>query len=204
MDLIVVTHGAIDCPADLCVGQSDRALSASGFTAIQRLAASWDMPSPRFLFSSDLRRAKQSAQVFAAHLATEPLFDPRLREIDMGEWQDRQWDQIARADRQRYRYWLDNPIIQAAPAGESFTDLLRRTGTWLASLLTSTEDRDTVVAVVHASTLRALLCHSLGLSPARSRHIAADPAHASRIRYRDGQFEVSYLNASRFQDDQHG
>lgn len=201
MDLIVVTHGATDNPADLCIGQSDLALSSTGFTDIQKLATSWAGASPRFLFSSDLRRAKQSAQVFASHLAIEPLFDPRLRELDLGDWQGQNWEQVTRDDRQRYRQWLENPIIQAAPGGESFTDLLRRSGAWLASLLTSTDEHDTVLAVMHASTLRALLCHSLGLAPARSRNIAADSARASQIRYRDGQFEVSYLNASRFQDD---
>lgn len=201
MDLIVVTHGATDSPTDLCVGQSDLALSSTGFTGIQKLATSWCGESPRFLFSSDLRRAKQSAQVFASHLATEPLFDPRLRELDLGDWEGQNWSRIAIEDRQRYRHWLDNPVIQAAPGGESFTDLLRRSGAWLASLLTSTDDHDTVLAVMHASTLRALLCHSIGLAPARTRSIAADPARASQIRHRDGQFEVSYLNASRFQDD---
>lgn len=201
MKLIAVTHGAIDCSTDLCVGQTEIELSSAGFTAIQRLATSWHGPSPRFLFASDLRRAKQSAQVFAAQLATEPLFDPRLREIDFGQWQGQSWKQIARDDREHYRHWLSNPIIQAPPGGESFVDLLRRTGAWLAALLSSTEADDTVLAILHGSTLRALLCHALGLTPTRSRGVAVTPARASMITCREGQFEVCYLNAMRFQDD---
>lgn len=200
MNLIAVTHGAVDCPDDLCVGQTEMALSDAGFTAVQRLAASWSGPSPRFLFSSDLRQARQSAQVFAAQLASEPLFEPRLREIDFGEWQGRNWKQVAREDRKRYGHWLANPVIQAAPGGESFTDLLRRSGAWLASLLSTTRHGDTVLAVTHVGTLRALLCHTLGLTPARSRSVMAAPAAASLIRCHDGQFEVCYLNATQFQD----
>ncbi len=200
MNLIAVTHGAVDWSPDLCVGQSEMALSDTGFTAVQRLAASWPGPSPRFLVASDSRQCRQSAQVFAAQLASEPLFDPRLREIDLGEWQGRKWKQVAREDRERYGHWLANPVIQAAPGGESFTDLLRRSGAWLASMLSTTRPGDTVLAVTHVGTLRALLCHTLGLTPARSRSVSAVPAGASLIRCHDGRFEVCYLNATQFQD----
>ena len=81
MDLILVRHGDSEAAAGLCIGHTDVALSSSGFLAIQRLAAQWQGEAPRFLFSSDLRRAQQSAQVFAARFATEPLADPRLREV---------------------------------------------------------------------------------------------------------------------------
>ena len=62
MDLILVRHGGVDAPAGLCLGHTDVPLSAEGFTATQRLAASWDGAAPRFLFASDLKRAQQSAQ----------------------------------------------------------------------------------------------------------------------------------------------
>ncbi len=201
MDLILVRHGDSEAAAGLCIGHTDVALSSSGFLAIQRLAAQWQGEAPRFLFSSDLRRAQQSAQVFAARFATEPLADPRLREIDLGEWDGRRWDTIAVQDAARYRHWADNWLIQEAPGGESFSDVIRRTGAWLAALLGSTGDNDCVLTMAHAGSIRALLCHALGLPPARAFALKVDHARASRIRYRLGQFEVSYTNASRFEDD---
>ena len=135
MDLILVRHGDSEAAAGLCIGHTDVALSSSGFLAIQRLAAQWQGEAPRFLFTSDLRRAQQSAQVFAARFATEPLADPRLREIDLGEWDGQRWDTIATQDAARYRHWADNWLIQEAPGGESFSDVIRRTGAWLAALL---------------------------------------------------------------------
>lgn len=202
MDLVFVTHGSTDSPVDMCVGQSDIALSGAGFAAIQELASSWIGPPPRFLFGNDLHRCQQSAQIFAARFAIEPLWDPRLREMDFGDWQGQRWKNISQQDRDRYQRWLHNPIIQPAPGGESFTDLLHRSGAWLASVLASTSRRDVVLTIAHASTLRALLCHSLGLTPARAESIAATPARASMIRCQDGQFEVCYLNTSTFQQDQ--
>ncbi len=201
LDLIVIRHGATDVAAGTCVGQGDPPLSARGFTDVQRLAASWDAAPPRFLFSSDLRRAQQTAQVFAARFAIEPLADARLREVDFGRWHGRRWDEIARHDAEAYRHWLDNWVIQEAPDGESFADVLRRTGAWLAALLGSTRDGDCVLAIAHAGSIRALLCHVLGLPPGRAPALAIDETHATHVRCRNNEFELRYMNAARLQVD---
>jgi len=199
MDLILIRHGGVDAGVGLCLGHTDVPLSADGFTATQRLAASWNGAPPRFLFSSDLKRAQQSAQVFAARFATEPLADARLREVALGLWDGKRWDEIATSDAARFRHWSDNWVIQEAPGGESFADVIRRTGAWLSSLLGSTGDDDLVLAIAHAGSIRALLCHALGLPPARAFALCIDHAHCARMRTRNGQFEVSYVNASRFE-----
>lgn len=199
MDLILVRHGAIDAAAGLCLGHSDLPLSARGFTDVQQLAASWSSLPPRFLFSSDLRRAHQSAQVFAAGFAIEPLADARLREVDFGRWDGQHWDRITQTDAIRYRHWLDNWVIQEAPDGESFADVLRRTGAWLAALLGSTREDDCVLAIAHAGSIRALLCHALGLPPASALALGIDEARASGLSYRNGQFALRYMNATHFE-----
>jgi broad specificity phosphatase PhoE len=201
MDLILVRHGDVDAPAGLCLGQTDAPLSASGFGAVQQLAATWTDAAPRFLFSSDLKRAQQAAAIFAARFAIEPLSDARLREVNLGEWDGTRWDEVVRTDAARYEHWANNWVIQEAPGGESFADVIRRTGAWLSSLLGSTRDEDIVLTIAHAGSIRALLCHALGLPPARAFALRVDHAHVARMRSRAGQFEVCYVNASRFERD---
>lgn len=199
MDIILVRHGSTEAGNGICVGQADVSLSSRGFTDVQQLAASWAGSPPRFLFSSDLRRAQQSAQVFAAAFATEPLADARLREQDFGSWNGKHWKDIIRADASRHQHWQENWVIQETPDGESFADVIRRTGTWLAALLGSTDSNDSVLGVAHAGSIRALLCHALGLPPGRALAIAIDEACTCRIRYSAGQFEVRTMNATRFE-----
>ncbi len=198
MDLILLRHGETQAEVGVCMGHCDPMLSANGFTEIQRMAASWQGDVPRFLFTSDLKRAQQSSAVFAAQFAIEPLSDARLREMNLGTWDGRRWDDVAHNDAQRYQHWANNWVIQEAPEGESFADVIRRTGAWLSALLSATEDEDLVLAVAHAGSIRAVLCHALGLPPARAFSLHIDYAHACRIRCRGGQFEVCYTNASRF------
>lgn len=201
MDLILVRHGDVDAPPGLCLGQTDTPLSAPGFGAVQQLAATWSDRPPRFLFTSDLKRAQQAASVFAARFAIEPLTDARLREVHLGEWDGKRWEDVMRSDLARYEHWANNWVIQEAPGGESFADVIRRTGAWLSSLLGSTGGDDLVLAVAHIGSIRALLCHALGLPPARALALRVDHAHCARMRTRNGQFEVSYINASQFQLD---
>ncbi|MGB0135412.1 histidine phosphatase family protein [Dokdonella sp.] len=199
MDIILVRHGATEAGPGICQGQADTALSNQGFAGVQQLAANWTGAAPRFLFSSDLRRAQQSAQIFAAAFAIEPLSDARLREQDFGTWNGQHWNDIVRADASRHHHWQENWVIQEAPDGESFADVIRRTGAWLAALLGSTARDDCVLAIAHAGSIRALLCHALGLPPGRALAMAVDEACTSRIRYTAGQFEVRHINSTRFE-----
>lgn len=201
MDLILVRHGLTDADPGVCVGQADLPLSARGFTDVQQLAATWSGSLPRFLFSSDLRRAQQSAQVFAAAFAIEPLTDPRLREIDFGRWNGSHWNSIIQTDDSHYRHWMENWVIQQAPEGESFADVLRRAGAWLSALLSTTGNDDCVLTIAHSGSIRAVLCHALGLPPGQALSIGIDHARVSRVRHVNGQFEVRYINATRFENE---
>ena len=134
-------------------------------------------------------------------LLGEVLFDARLREVNLGDWDGKRWDEVMRSDSARYEHWSANWVIQEAPGGESFADVIRRTGAWLASVLSSTRDEDTVLAVAHAGSIRALLCHALGLPAQRAYALRIDHAHAACIRTRAGQFEVSYVNSTRFESE---
>lgn len=201
MDLILVCHGTTDTVPGICIGQADLALSSRGFTDVQQLAAGWHAEPPRFLFASDLRCAQQTAQVFAARFAIEPLADARLREMDFGRWEGREWIEISRSEPEVHRHWRDNWVIQQAPDGESFADVIRRTGAWLAALLSSTAQDDCVLAIAHSGSIRALLCHALGLPPGRAMGIGIDPSRVSRLRYGNGQFEVRNANTTRFEAD---
>lgn len=201
MNLVLVRSGQVQADPGIVLGQSNLPLAVTGFTAMQQLAATWSGPAPRFVFSSDLKRAQQSAQVFGAQFAVEPLTDPRLRELDYGRWDGQPWQDAMREDAENYRAWSQHWVIQPAPDGESFADVLRRSGAWLSALLQTAVDADTVLVLAHQGSIRALLCHALGLPPERSLALRIDPAHASCIACREDHFEVCYLNASSFQTD---
>lgn len=199
MQLVLVRSGVTDSEPGVLVGQSDPPLAIDGFTAMQQLAADWKGPPPRFLFSSGLKRARQSAQVFASHFALEPIADARLKATDHGRWQGLSHQQARESDPEHYAAWRHHWWIQPAPGGECFGDVLRRTGIWLSALLRTAQADDVVLAIAHRDSIQALACHALGLAAERSSALRIEPGHVAVLRsMRDG-FEVSCLNASTFQ-----
>ena len=201
VELILVRCGRAEAPAGTLRGQADLALAVDGFTAMQRLATHWSGAPPRFLFCSDQRRALQSAQVLAGRFALEPLADARLRELDLGRWNGLNFAQAAATAAQDWQRWNADWLHHAAPGGETFTQLQARAGAWLDAVLAAAQRDDRVLAVTHEGSIRALLCRVLGLELLQARALRVDCASVSAIAFRDGRFEVSYLNCPQFLSD---
>ncbi len=201
MQLILVRCGRAEAPAGTLRGQADLPLAVDGFTAMQRLATHWSGAAPRFLFCSDQRRALQSAQVLAGRFALEPLADARLRELDLGRWNGLNFAQAAAASPQDWQCWNADWQHHAPPEGETYAQLQTRVRTWLDAVLGTAARDDRVLAVTHEGSIRALLCHALGLELPQARALRVDCASVSAIAFRGGRFEVSYLNCPQFLSD---
>ncbi len=98
--LILVRHGATDWNRDgRYQGHSDTPLNAEGMAQAQRLVDLLRSDGISQVVSSDLRRASVTAQILAEGLRlAPPRLDPRLREIDLGEWEGRLATEIAEDD----------------------------------------------------------------------------------------------------------
>lgn len=198
MELILVRCAAAEAAPGTLRGQAPLRLGSTGFAALERLAASWIGPPPHLLYCSDLRRALQGAQIFAARFALEPLPDARLRELDLGQWNGVDFASASLRHPAAWRQWNDDWIGSAPPGGECWHDLARRVRSWLQGLAAGGGDERRVLVLSHENPMRALLAEVLELPPAATRRLRIEPAHASALRLAGGTFEVSYLNSPQF------
>lgn len=99
------------------------------------------------VFSSDLRRAVETAEIAFADSGIPLHQDPRLRECDYGELNGRPVDEVTATRLER----IDLPF----PGGESYMDVVRRTRSFLSDLL---RDRDgaRVLVVAHSANRWAI------------------------------------------------
>jgi len=178
-------------------GQASLALAPTGFSDLQRLLTSWIGPPPRFLFCSDLRRGRESAQVFAAALGMEPLADARLRELDLGLWNGANFARIAIQNADLWQHWNTDCSQYAPPEGELWGGMLERIRSWLDGLR-QLQAEERVLAIMHEGSLRAVLAQILDLPLARTQTLRIMPAHASALRLQQGGDEVSYFNSPQF------
>ena len=190
MKIYLVRHGEAEGSEGLAVGHLDLPLSALGARNVEALAVSWQGPLPDRIFSSDLRRAAESARIFAAQLGGSPVIDPRLREISFGEWDGRSWDEIYESDRHRYDAWSERWWDLAPLGGESFADLEARVLAWLREL----KEEETVLAVAHGGSIRALLAGLRVIPRERAFDLDLNPARISAVEVTAGVASLLFLN----------
>jgi len=86
--LLLVRHGETDWNADgRLQGHTDRPLSDFGRRQAQQLAAELEGEELEAIYSSDLARARETAEIVAERVGLPVALDPDLREKDWGNWE---------------------------------------------------------------------------------------------------------------------
>jgi alpha-ribazole phosphatase len=192
--LYLVRHGRTVGAEGRCIGRTDLELAPSARDGLHRLALSFPSP-PAALYTSDLARCRQTADVLASAWGAEPIADRRLREVDFGEWDGRSWDELQASDGDRLATWMDAWVETGPPGGESFRAVAERTAAWLAELRDGQRDGD-IVVVAHAGSIRGLLCNLLGWPLERAFQLGLDHGRVSAVRL-DAEPALVLLNADR-------
>jgi broad specificity phosphatase PhoE len=148
------------------------------------------------VITSDLARAVDSTQILAAAWNLSIDVDPRLRELNFGDWEGRTWDDLQRDDGARLSAWMQDWVHVAPPGGESFEALAART------LACRTDLSDGTLVVAHAGSIRALLCHAFDLPLGRAFDFTVDHARVSSL-HLDARLRADPPIAIRMLDDPH-
>jgi broad specificity phosphatase PhoE len=183
--LHLVRHAPAEGAAGRCIGQADLALAAGGGAACAALAARWAPPADARLVASDLARTRDTARALAAAWgrdADDVALDARLREMHFGAWDGRAWDDVERTDAAALGAWMARWHEVAVPGGEGFPDVRARVAGWLGAWHARAPDGATGVVVAHAGSIRALLCHALGLPLDAAFRLRVDHLRVSTLR----------------------
>ncbi len=164
--LCLMRHGHID-DAGYCVGQTDLPLNAQGQALAVQVASQCDPFQFAWVFASDLQRAKQTAAPIAQALRLKIQTMAALREIDMGQFSGRRWDDLHRDQPAVLARWGEHWCDEGAPGGESFRQLCARAESAIQAIrhIVQTSDQCALI-VTHAGVLRALMHLYGGLTPA--------------------------------------
>jgi len=164
MRLILVRHGETPWNVTLQYqGQANIPLNERGVEQARRGAERLRPSGAVALYSSDLARAWQTAEVIGGALGLAPLPTPELREIDVGQWEGLTPEELYRRFPDHMREYERDPARTVRLGGESYAQLQERALVALKQIEDAHRQGDTIVAVSHGGTIRALLCHVIGL-----------------------------------------
>lgn len=109
----------------------------------------------RSLWSSDLSRARETAEIVGSAIGLTPRLDPRLREANRGEWEGHLFRDIERSDPEDYARWMQGGASFRFPGGESLQDQLDRVSAALEDIERTGELPALVVC--HGGSIRVIL-----------------------------------------------
>ena len=110
----------------------------------------------RSLWSSDLSRARETAEIVGAKIGLTARLDPRLREANRGDWEGHLFIEIERDDPEGYAKWMRAGASFRFPGGESLQDQLDRVSAALEDIHAAAELP--ALAVCHGGSIRVMLC----------------------------------------------
>ncbi|MGW1430781.1 histidine phosphatase family protein [Streptomyces sp. NPDC002431] len=128
----------------------------------------------------------------AEALGLRAVPEPAVRGWDLGRWSGLRLDEVGAAEPAAVSAWLADP--SAAPhGGESLLELCSRTGRWLDSLGSGSDERageDRVLAVVEPSVVRAAVVAALSLPPESFWRLDVAPLTLTALSGRSGRWNL--------------
>lgn len=148
-NLIKRSQGHLDIPLNRLGRQQSRLLA--------RRLAGWPISA---VYSSDLARASETAEIIGRSLGLTPLLDRALRERNGGIFQGHTAEELERLHPVELRAFLDNG--RPPPGGEDNLALARR-ATPALERIAAAHPGETIALVTHGGTLRVLIAYIMGL-----------------------------------------
>ncbi len=128
MDIVLIRHTSVGVPKGTCYGWSDVPVADSFEKEAAETRMNLKDDTFDAVFSSPLTRAAKLA-AFCGY--DKPIIDERLKEMNMGDWEMKLFDEIEDENLQK---WYDDYMHLAATNGESFPDLYARVSSFLDEL----------------------------------------------------------------------
>jgi broad specificity phosphatase PhoE len=146
----------------------------------------------KFIYSSPLERALETAEPIAQAFHAEIVQRPGLIETDSGEWTGKtikglrllkQWRTVQR-----------NPSLFRFPQGESFAEAQFRICQELKVLGAGHEDKDILICVSHSDPIKLAIAYFIGLPLDQFQRLSVSTASINALLIGDSASQLLTLN----------
>lgn len=161
--IYLIRHAKPDLPhgGKLYYGSTDYPLSEEGVMMAKRLAEVLRGVEANMVFSSDLRRARETAEIALAGRTCEIRPVRGLCEIHLGDWEGRSFDEVRSTWNEIYEKRGVSFDSVGPPGGESFKDLQKRTVPVFDEILRDNPCGN-IMLFAHGGVIWTLMCNYFG------------------------------------------
>ena len=147
MIVVLIRHTSVDVPPGTCYGWSDVPVKDTFVDEAEETRLNLQKyPAFDHVYCSPLTRAR----LLAAYClpGVRPTLDPRLKEMNMGDWEMQRYEEI---DDPHLQEWYDDYMHQPTTNGESFPEMYARVASFLDEL--RQHDYERVAIFAHGGVL---------------------------------------------------
>ena len=193
--LILIRHGrTILNAAGRFRGRQDVPLDGVGRTEADALARRLKMSfNITQLLTSPLRRAVETADAIAKTFGLPTIVEPRLNDLDYGNWQGLTPEETAAAYPRQYREWERTPEKVLLPGGGCLAWQID-TALRLVQEVVVDYPGETIGLVTHQVVCQGLICALLGIPLRQFRRITHAPAAFSVFETHPSGWTIVALN----------
>jgi broad specificity phosphatase PhoE len=170
--LVVVRHGeTVDNAAGVWQGLKDSELSPVGLAQADKAAPVVAAYQPEVLVTSDLARARVTAERVAEAAGMPLRLDPRLREIDVGRWQGVTTAEVRNRDPELLAAMGRGEDVRRGYTGETVAELASRVRAALDDVIAELSPGRVAVVVCHGVAARAGVASLVGLDQMQAQQV---------------------------------
>jgi len=162
MKVYLVRHGETDWNRKgIYQGQEDIPLNEKGKEEARNLALALKGIEISSIYSSDLKRAKETAEIIAKSLGIQTvIYKESLREMNFGEWTGKSVFEMEE-NSALFQLWSKDPWNISPPGGETLSGLADRVRGEIEEIFLNHQGQN-ILVIIHAGPIKAIIFDLIG------------------------------------------
>lgn len=197
--IILARHGETQWNAEnIFRGRADIGLNDTGLKQAELLAEYLSSLKVEAIYSSPLKRARETAQAIARYHHIGVEITPALMDMNFGEWEGMSRLEVKEKYAELYAQWVETPEKAKMPSGEGLDGVTERAVRLVKNVVAWHQGM--VVLVSHRVVNKVLICALLGLDNSHFWNVRQDTGAVSIFAYERNRFIFTRHNENCFLD----
>ena len=198
VEIILIRHGLTLWNRNARIqGISDIELAPEGLRQAELLAKNFPFDKVDAVYSSDLSRAKTTAQFVADKFNLTVQTTAGLREVNFGIWEGKYFSELEKYDAERLKIFHTQPDKLRLDGAETFQQAQSRAMDTLQKIIVRHEGAESrVVCVAHGSINRLILAAILGIPRNNIWRLSQFNTAINILQHYDGNFIIHLINST--------
>lgn len=147
------------------------------------------------IYVSERKRVKETAAIVLGESRNKLMEDKRINEMNFGEFEGRNYEEIKRLYPEEYEAWTNNWKSFAPPGGESYIQVYNRVKCFMQEILQVQEEN--ILIVTHGGIIRTIYSYVMGGDLDNFWRFSSKNADVSLIKYEYGNLFIDSITHMR-------